>query len=230
MHCWRTSCVLAACVTLTSCTATGGPPAESPQPPSPSSGVPRGTEAITVDPWANEVRETPLPTLSPPPSQDGFCDISRISDRSDAYLCTYENDRGNKAQADFCISNPTAAEEYACLDTELKWQVLRGIRIHEGVAPRKPVALSNYVYLKLTDGTICWKTSTPGPPHMGDYVLFGSCSDGTGYWTRFVSDDAPSDNSSPYGEGTDEQERWLVKTGTTTSGQLTTRSVEAAYR
>lgn len=64
---------------------------------------------------------------------------------------------------------------------------------------------------------------------MGDYVLFGSCSDGTGYWTRFVTGDAPSDASSPYGEGTDAEGHWLVKTGTTL-GQLTTRSVETAYR
>jgi hypothetical protein len=69
----------------------------------------------------------------------------------------------------------------------------------EGLPFLTPVSLSNYVYLKLTDGAICWRTSTPGPPHLGDYVLFGSCSDGTGYWTRFVTEDASSDNSSPYG-------------------------------
>lgn len=230
MHRWRIYCVLVSFMALTGCTASGSEEAESSRPPSSESDVPKGTQAIIVDPWPKEVQQTPVPTVSPSPSKDNFCYFSRISDRSDAYFCAYENDQGDKVQADFCIASPSTAEEYACLDRGLKWTVLRGIRILEGLPSLKPVALSNYVYLTLTDGTMCWKTSMPGPPHVGDYVLSGFCSDGTDYWTRFAAVDAPSDASSPFGEGTDAEGRWLVKTGTTTPGQLTTRSVEAAYR
>lgn len=230
MHRWRIYCVFVAFMALAGCTTTGSEPAESSPPRSAPSSVPKGTQAITVDPWANEVRQTPLPTVSSSPSRDNACYFSRVPDRSDAYFCVYENDQGDKLRDDFCIANPTATEEYACLDRDLNWHVLRGIEIREERPSLQPVTLSNYVYLKLTDGTMCWRSSTPGPPHMGDYVLFGSCSDGTGYWTRFVSGDVPSDASSPYGEGTDADGHWLVKTGTTTLGELTTRSVETAYR
>jgi hypothetical protein len=226
MYRWRIFCVFIALMAFSGCTAKGVEPAESSQPPSTP---PKGTQAITVNPWAQEILETPLPTVSPPPSNGNACSSSLLTDRSDAHFCIYQNALGEKAQAEFCISNPSAPEEYACLDRNLNWQILQGIPLRREQPSLPPKALDDYVYLKLTDGTTCWRTSKPGPPHIGDYVSLGFCSDNTDYWTRFITADAPTDASNPYGEGTDAEGRWLVKTGLE-PGPLTTRAVETAYR
>ena len=230
MHRWRIFCVLIAIVGLAGCTETGGQPAASSQPPSTAAPVsPQGTQAITVDPWAKGDFGTSVPTVSLSPSKGNVCGSSLLTDRSDAHLCFYENAQGEKAQAEFCISNPSTVEEYACLDRNLNWQILQGIPLREGQPSVPPKALDDYVYLKLSDGTTCWRTSKPGPPRIGDYVSLGSCSDNTDYWTRFITRDAPTDASSPFGEGTDAEGRWLVKTGLD-PGPLKTKAVQTAYR
>jgi hypothetical protein len=120
---------------------------------------------------------------------------------------------------------------YACLGPDLHWQVLRGIRYQGIESSRRPGAAGNYVYLKLTDGALCriGRDSKPDIPHIGDYVFQGFCDDNTFYYTRFVGAEPPTDAASPYGEGTDPEGRWLIKTSDG-SGQLVTRAVAAAYR
>lgn len=242
MHCFRILRVVVAFVVLSGCSATENNPTSTSQPPTPTgapaapSTVPsttptvvKGTQVITVDPWAQEVLETPVPVVSLAPSEDNWCDVSRVTNRSDAYMCVYKRAQGHAPDA-LCIRNARAAEEYACLEQDLNWQIIRGIRF-KGIEPsRRQGVQGEYVYLKLTDGTVCARDSKSGMEPVGDYVFLGFCDDGTSYYTRFTTPDPPSDASSPFGEGTDAQGRWLVKTGAATPGQLITRSVDAAYR
>lgn len=193
MYRWRMFCVLVAMVALSGCTATDSQTATSPSP----SSTPRGTHEVRVQPWTGEVPETPLPTESVGPDKNNFCDSSPVTDRPDAYKCIWEN-----TQADFCIANPASTDEYACMDRDLSWHILRGIE-RSGIPSSKPLGpLGAYVYLKLTDGTMCFRSGAAGPPQLGDYVSAGVCSDKTDYWTRFEPNTAPSDDSSPFGGGT----------------------------
>lgn len=213
---------------LSGCSATGNSPPGPTQPTSAPAPA-EGTRAISVDPWGRDLSESPAPTVSLPSSSGNFCIPSRITDRSDAYFCVGERPQGPGVQ-DFCIRNPSGEDEYACLGRDLAWQVLQGVPLRNADPVRKPGIVGDYVYLKLTDGTMCTRTHIVGMPSAGDYVFLGLCDDKTSYFTRFPTDDPPSDSSSPFGEGTDAQGHWLVKTGTATSDQLTTRSVERAYR
>lgn len=254
MRCFRLSCLFVALGLLTGCSATGNSPASTTTPPSvtpapapeapstaataPSPSTSKsvsatatatGTQASTVDPWASDLLATPVPTVSVTPSAMSFCIPSQISERSDAYMCSTEGVPGPGLQ-EFCIRNPSVDDEFACLGQDLTWQVLRGIPLRNADFPRTPGVVGDYVYLKLTDGTVCTRSNKPGMPSAGDYVFLGFCDDKTSYFTRFPVADPPSDAASPFGEGADAQGRWLVVTGTATTDQLVTRSVERAYR
>jgi hypothetical protein len=252
MRCFRLSCLFIALGVLAGCSATENSPASTISPPSvtpvPAPEAPStvatapspatstsvsptatGTQTITVDPWASDLLATPVPTVSITPSAMSFCMPSRISERSDAYICSAEGVPGPGVQ-DFCIRNPSVDDEYACLGEDLAWQVLRGIPLRNGDTLRTPDVLGDYVYLELTDGTVCTRSNKPGMPSAGDYVFLGFCNDKTSYFTRFAGVDPPSDTSSPFGEGVDAQGQWLLKTGIATTDQLVTRSVARAYR
>lgn len=186
------------------------------------------TQIITVDPWAEDAFASSAPTVLLNPSADNWCDVSRVTDRSDGYMCVYEPSQGHAPDA-LCISNPAAAEEYACLEPDLTWRIIRGLPF-KGTERSSPHLQGDYVYLKLIDGTICADVSKSGMEPIGDYGFQGFCDDGTSYYARFSSSGTPADGASPFGEGTDEDGRWLVKTGSAISGQLTPRPVETAYR
>lgn len=219
-------CCLVACGAISGCSATGNRP---PSPMQPTSAPASGTRAITVDPWGRDLRESPVPTVSLSPSSGNVCMPSQITDRPDAYLCVGEAPQGPGVQ-DFCIRHPSGDDEYACLDRDLAWKVLRGLPQRTADPVIRPGAVGDYVYLKLTDGTMCTRSHIVGMPPAGDYVFLGLCDDKMSYFTRFAGAAPPSDSSSPFGEGTDAQGRWLVKTGIATTEQLTSRSVETAYR
>lgn len=246
MHRFRNSCVLAAIVVLVGCSATNNPPenrqpsSEAPTPAptatttppsagttSPTAVAVGGTEVVTLDPWSQRALDTP--TISVPASEENWCDVSRVSERSDAYMCNVKEPAGHAPDAP-CFRNPSAADEYACLEQNLTWQVLRGLPFRGTETTRRPKTDGNYVYLKLTDGTICSDVSKSGMEPVGDYGFQGFCDDKTSYYSRATAGDPPSDTESPFGEGTDEQGRWLVKTSSATPGQLIARSIQTAYR
>jgi hypothetical protein len=133
------------------------------------------------------------------PSEDNWCDVSRVTDRSDGYMCVYEPSQGHAPDA-LCISNPAAAEEYACLEPDLTWRIIRGLPF-KGTERSSPHLQGDYVYLKLIDGTICADVSKSGMEPIGDYGFQGFCDDGTSYYTRFSSSGTPADGASPFGEG-----------------------------
>ncbi|MDQ0767268.1 hypothetical protein QF031_000017 [Pseudarthrobacter defluvii] len=102
-----------------------------------------------------------------------------------------------------------------------------------GEPPEHPGAQeANYVYLQLNDGTVCQPVQKSGMEHVGDYGFQGFCTDGTFYYSRFDTARPPSDDSNPFGEGTDSEGRWLLKTDRPNAapGELVSRSVEVAYR
>lgn len=244
MHRLRIACVLVAVVTLFGCSTSNNPP-EDRQPPSdarsatptttpsaarstpPAARSVRGTEIVTVDPWSQGVLETSA--ISVTASEDNGCDVSRVSDRSDAFMCNFKEPAGHAPDA-LCFRNPSAADEYACLEEDLTWQVLRGLPFRGTETTKRPETEGNYLYLRLTDGTICSDVSKSGMEPVGDYGFQGFCDDGTSYYSRATAGDPTSDAENPFGEGTDEQGRWLVKTSSATPGELTARSVQTAYR
>lgn len=170
-----------------------------------------------------------MPAVSLPPSEDNWCDPSRVTDRSDAYMCSFSTPNTVHYPHALCFRNPSASEEYACLEQDLRWQVLRGLRVRGFEPSKRPGVPGQFVYLKLTDGTICVASSKSGMPSAGDYPFLGFCNDQTFYYAHVVNPHPPSDASSPFAEGTDAAGRWLIKT-MTGPGQLATRAVEAAYR
>lgn len=183
------------------------------------------TRVISVQPWSHELLESAQSTVAPEPAKPNYCEPSQITDRPDAYRCYRGDTRFN-----FCMANPASAIDYACMDAKLGWKILSSVDHTAPPSSPKPVGSpGQYVYLKLTDGTVCSRVSGAGPSPLGDYISPGDCSDQTSFWTRFDRNVVPTDSASPFGEGTDAQGRWLVKTGPA-AGPLTTRSVEAAYR
>lgn len=165
-----------------------------------------------------------MPAESADPSANHYCEGSLITDRSDAYRCF-----AGSSVRDFCIANPDDLTEYACADASMHWTVLKGMerRTYKVTDPIQHPGL--IVFVKLTDGTLCDRANGPGPAAVGDYKSVGPCSDKTEFWTRFDKATATNDDSSPFGEGTDAQGRWIVKSGPD-GGPLTARSVEVAYR
>lgn len=183
------------------------------------------TVAIKVQPWSHELVESARPTVAPDPSKPNYCEPSLISDRPDAYRCYRSNSRYN-----FCIVSSASAVDFACLDEKLDWYILQSVDHTTRSTGTKPEGWpGQFVYFKLTDGTICSRFSGAGPTALGDYTSPGDCSDHTSLWTRFDPNIVPIDPASPFGEGTDAHGAWLVKTGPA-AGPLKTRTVEAAYR
>jgi hypothetical protein len=246
MHRFRIACVFSAVIALVGCSTTNTPVQGSQSSSEAPSAAPTattatrsavhttipaarsaGTEVVRLDPWSQGALDNPAIAVAA--SEDNWCDVSNVSARSDAYMCLFKEPAGHAPDAP-CFRNPSVPDEYACLEQDLTWQALRGLTFRGTETTRGPATEGNYVYLRLTDGTICSDVSKSGMEPVGDYGFQGSCDDGTSYYSRAAVGGPPSDNESPFGEGTDEQGRWLVKTSSTTKGQLTARSVQTAYR
>lgn len=223
MHRMGISCFLAALVALTACTAT----TENGQKTTPE--APQGTQVVSVDPWAHEFLDSKPPTVAVAPSEDNWCDPSRVTERSDAYMCVFSVPGVVHYPEALCFRNPAASEEYACLEQDLGWKILDGLKVR-GIGPTKsPGVQGRPVYLKLTDGTVCVASSKSAMPPAGDYPFLGFCNDNTFYYAHVVSP-PPQDDSNPFADETDDEGHWLIRTSEGTSDQLPTRAVETAYK
>lgn len=189
---------------------------------------PKGTQIVNLDPWESEQLSTKpgMPLIT---SENSWCDPSRVSERSDAYTCTFDAPGVVHFPDALCFRNPAAADTFACLEQDLSWQVIRGLNLR-GLEPTKsPGVQGRPVYLTLTDGTICTASSKSGMPSAGDYPFLGLCDDHTFFFAHVVYP-FPTDDSNPFADGTDDDGRWLIRTNSSTSDQLVVRAVETAYR
>ncbi|WP_426767013.1 hypothetical protein ACP3TD_09525 [Pseudarthrobacter sp. 1G09] len=222
MHRTRISFVLATMVVLVACSNTEDEPKTA------SSG-PKGTQIVTLDPWAGEQLSTKPGVVSLTASETNWCDPSRVSERSDAYMCIFDAPGMVHFPDALCFRNPAAADTFACLEQDLSWQVLRGLNLRGIGSTKSPGVQGRPVYLELTDGTICTASSKSAMPSAGEYPFLGVCDDDTFFFAHVVYP-FPTDDSNPFADGTDNEGRWLIRTDSKTSDQLAVRAVETAYR